>query len=56
MERLLSSRSNSVESDTSDVDGADSDRDSITPDSDLAMAGLTLTQIIRDHFSSELIG
>lgn len=54
MESLLSPRSLSLESEASDTDGPD--RDSITPDSDLAMAGLTLTQLIRDHFSMDLIG
>lgn len=55
MERLLTPRSTCAESEASDTDGPEAERDSITPDSDLAMAGLTLIQLIRDHFSSELI-
>ena len=55
MERLLTSRSTAVESENSDTDGPETERDSITPDSDLAMAGFTLTQIIKDHFSTDLI-
>ena len=53
MSDLLNPRLACVEQDSVDSDG--SDRDSITPDSDLAMAGLTLIQLIRDHFSGELI-
>lgn len=55
MERLLTPRSACADSDATDTDGPEAERDSITPDSDLAMAGLTLIQLIRDHFSSELI-
>ena len=56
MERLLTPRSTSTESDVPDGEGSEAERDSIPPDSDLAMAGLTLIQLIRDHFSNELIG
>ena len=52
MEGLLHPRSASIESDSCETDG---ERDSITPDSDLVMAGLTLIQLIRDHFCAELI-
>ena len=53
MDVLLNPRSSSFDQDSVDSDGGE--RDSITPDSDLAMAGLTLIQLIKDHFASELI-
>ena len=55
MADLLTPRSLSIDQDSIDSDGAETERDSITPDSDLAMAGLTLIMLIKDHFASDLI-
>ena len=58
MERLLLQVNSSNVSDDS-VDGHDRERGvaaaAAAPDSELAMAGVTLYQLIRDHFK-ELIG
>ena len=55
MKDLLTPRSLSIDQDSIDSDGAETERDSITPDSDLAMAGLTLIMLIKDHFANDLI-
>ena len=55
MKDLLTPRSLSIDQDSVDSDGAETERDSITPDSDLAMAGLTLIMLIKDHFANDLI-